>query len=248
MRASYAVGLCVSMALLAASCSDKAPPPPPMEFLIHSPYASVKTLAIAPAINLSGSRDFDPLVVSDTLFSELQQVQDINVIPLNKTILAMQRLGVRTIDDVKIAQRLAESLHVDALVIPAVTAYDPYKPPLVGMILQLYTPSAPIPSPEENAKVTPGAIQTNPGTPIIVADLVPAAPTKQPVSQISAVFNASNQTVLKELAVFARGRTEYDSALMDQRFLVDSDAYMRFVCHAMVRRLMDVERERVSDR
>ena len=55
-------------------------------------------------------------------------------------------------------------------------------------------------------------------------------------------------TVLKELHVFAEGRTQYDSALADQKFLMDSDSYMRFVCHAMIRRLMDVERDRVSDR
>ena len=65
---------------------------------------------------------------------------------------------------------------------------------------------------------------------------------------MSAVFNASNQTVLKELQVFAGGRTQYDSALSDHRFLLDSDAYMRFVAHAMIRRLMDVERTRSFDR
>jgi hypothetical protein len=65
---------------------------------------------------------------------------------------------------------------------------------------------------------------------------------------VAAVFNATNQSCLKELHVFAAGRTQYDSALADQKFLMDADSYMRFVCHAMVRRLMDVERERVSDR
>ena len=71
---------------------------------------------------------------------------------------------------------------------------------------------------------------------------------RQPVSQVSGVFNASNQSVLRELKTFANGRTQFDSALMDQKFLVDSDSYMRFVCNAMVRRLMDVERTRASDR
>ena len=72
-------------------------------------------------------------------------------------------------------------------------------------------------------------------------------PGQQPASQVSAVFNSTNQTVRKELQVFAAGRSDYDSALAEQRFLMDSDWYMRFVCHAMIRRLMDVERERISD-
>ena len=44
------------------------------------------------------------------------------------------------------------------------------------------------------------------------------------------------------------GRTQNDSALEEQKFLLDADQYMRFVCHAMVRRLMEVQRTRPSDR
>lgn len=223
-----------------------------METLIHSPYSNVRTLAVAPAINLSGTRDFDPLVVSDILYAEMQQVEGLNVLPLNKTLLAMQRLGIRSIDDPKAAQKLAEYLGADGLVIPAITAYDPYNPPMVGMILQMYTPAGVAAA--EAAPVKPPVVETNPDRPTIAADIAgPSAnaqpdPSRQPVSQVSAVFNSTNQTVLKELAVFARGRTQYDSAMMDQKFLADADQYMRFVCHAMVRRLMDVERDRLSDR
>src|SRR6185503_11165664 len=66
-------------------------PPRPMEYTVYSPYPQTHTLAIAPAINLSGSRDFDPLVVSDTIYAELQQVPNVMALPLNKTLLAMQR-------------------------------------------------------------------------------------------------------------------------------------------------------------
>src|SRR6202020_2303411 len=96
--------------------------------------------AVSTAINLSGNRDFDVLTVSDALFEELQQVGGFNVLPLNKTLAAMQRLEIRTIDSPLTAQKLAEFLEVDTLVIPSVTAYDPYNPPKMGMILQLYTP------------------------------------------------------------------------------------------------------------
>jgi hypothetical protein len=36
--------------------------------------------------------------------------------------------------------------------------------------------------------------------------------------------------------------------LLDRKFLMDSDAYMRFVCHAMTRRLMEVESSRSNGR
>ena len=71
---------------------------------------------------------------------------------------------------------------------------------------------------------------------------------ENPVAQVNAVFNATNQTVLRELGDFARGRTPYNSAMREERFLMDADLYARFVCHAMVRRLIEVERERLFDR
>lgn len=224
--------------------------PPPQEYAIPSPYHTPETLAIAPAINLSGSRDFDILVVSDTLYEEMQQVPGLSIVPVNKTLAAMQRMGLRSIDSPQVAQELARAVGAAGLVIPAVTAYDPYNPPKVGMILQLYSPpgsslthiSIPV-HPDESPVVL-----SNPGRPTVVASEVVIMSEKQPLAQVEGVFNATNQSVLRELRVFASGRTQYDSALMDQKYLLDSDSYMRFVCHAMIRRLMEVERQRVSDR
>jgi hypothetical protein len=204
---------------------EKKPKPTPVEYTLMSPYKGVHNLAVAPAINLSGNRDFDVLTVSDALFEELQQVGGFNVLPLNKTLAAMRRLQIQAIDSSLTAQKLAEFLEVDCLVIPSVTAYDPYNPPKMGMILQLYTPR----------RLAPGSES------VVVSD-------HQPVSQVAAVFNASNQTVLRELRDFSQGRTQYDSALQDERFLMDADAYTRFVCHAMVRRMIEVERVRAGGR
>lgn len=230
----FATRLVASLLCLGlAGCETEKPVARPVEFPMVSPYADVHTLAIAPAINLSGSRDFDPLAVSDLLFGEMQQVSGLNVLPLNKTLLAMQRMGVRSIDDPRVAQRLAEMLGADGLVIPAITAYDPYNPPNVGMILQLYTP----------ALMRPTSVAVRPNSSTSAEEF-----QGQPVSQVNGVFNAANQSVLRELQSYAAGRTDYGSALQDKRFLMDADAYMRFVCHAMVRRLMEVEGARVPDR
>ncbi len=60
---------------------EKKVEPPPLEYELTSPYKGVRTLAVAPAVNQSGSRDFDVLKVSDSLFEELQQVEGLNVLP-----------------------------------------------------------------------------------------------------------------------------------------------------------------------
>jgi hypothetical protein len=220
-----ATGLIFCCVALLAGCETEKKAPPPLEKAILSPYPGVHTLAIAPALNLSGSRYVDVLAVSDSLFAEMQQVSGLNVLPLNRTLFAMRQLNIPAIDTPAEAQRIAESLGADGLIVPAITAYDPYNPPVIGMILQNYTPRAP-------------------GEAFAASDGM--GPSRQPVSQAAAIFNATNQTVLRELRDFAAGRTQYDSALADDKFLMDADLYMRFVSHAMVRRLMEAEKERLA--
>jgi hypothetical protein len=216
--------------------------PPPVEYPLGTPYANPTTLAVAPVVNLSPSRDFDPLAVSDTLFAEMQQVAGLNVLPVNKTLMAMQRLGLRSIDSPAAAQAVARQLGADGIVIPAVSVYDPYNPPTMGMTLQLYTAR------NLSARGTAEARRID-GSPVGVAsDETRKVDAQQPVSQVAALFNARNQTVLRELRDFAAGRTEYSSALKDEKFLTDMEQYTRFVAHAMVRRLMELERDRVSGR
>lgn len=184
----------------------------PMESILQSPYRNVRTWVVAPVINLSGSRWFDPLTVSDELFGELQQVQSLNVLPVNKTLMAMERLRMGQINSAKSAAKIAELLHADGIVVAAITAYDAYNPPTVGMDIQMYS----VRSIEKAA----------PGAPI------------EPVAQVSAIFNAANRSVRTELRNYAAGRKGSDKVLGTRRYLLDSNAYMRFVCHAMIQRLL----------
>jgi hypothetical protein len=201
--------------LFALTGCELKKPPPTLEYTLHSPYATVRTFAIGPTANLSPSRDFDGLSVSDAIFEQCQSVDRLNVIPVNKTLAAMQILQMRSINSPEAAERLANFLNADAVIVPAVTAYDPYTPPTVGMTLQLYAGTN-MPNPTHD----------------------------QPVTQVAAIFNANNQTTLRELSNFVKGRTDYDSALQEKRYLADADSYMKFVANAMVRRLLDAEGQR----
>jgi hypothetical protein len=240
----------------------------PMEYVMTSPYVGTQVIAIAPAINVTGSRDFDPNVVSDTMFNELQQVAGITVLPLNKTIFAMQRLHLRSIDSPETAAKVAEAMGADSILMISVTAYDPYIPPTVGMTVQLYTVRDPedvpvvsvaAPEPQVRALRADGsALEVAPTKEQIKkaaieeaakkAAEVQSRPKRHLAASISAVFNGTNQTVKQEIRDFAAGRTHEGSAMGPDRYLSDADAFMRFVCHAMVSRLMEVERDRVAGR
>lgn len=232
--------LAIPVGGLAACGTPK--PPPPREYALTTPYTGLRTLAVAPAVNQSGSDYVDTLGAADKVFEELQQVHGLNVLPVNKTLTAMQKLGMARIDSPAAAQRLAEAMGADGIVITAITAYDPYKPPTVGMVMQLYTPRPLENTPLVQARTLSGS-ELPAGEP---AETMRS--DQQPVAHVAAVFNASNQTVLAELQDFAQGRSNYESALQESRYLADSDAYMRFVSHAMVRRLLEVERIRLAGR
>jgi hypothetical protein len=234
-------GLMAAVLMAVAGCDAKNEPPP-LEYAMYSPYPAVRTYAVAPVVNLSGSRDFDSLMVADALFGELTQVRQLQVLAVNKTLATMQRLGIEGIRSAADAQRVANAMGADAIVIAAITAYDPYNPPTIGMTLQLYTARDLGVPPEQMERDLSGQpLPTEGGE--LRADAGP-----QPVSQISAIFPATNQTVLVELNDFAKGRSDYESALQDRRYLVDIDYYTRFVCHAMTRRLLETERGRISSR
>lgn len=211
-----------AIALFSLAACETAKAPPPRETILTSPYRGACTFAVAPVINQSGSRDFDPLAVSDTLFAQLQLVNGLTVLPLNKTLAAMERLHIRAIDSPQTAQRLAQAMGADGIVIAAVTAYDPYRPPTVGMVIQLYTAESFAPTIPSALPPEPEARQIG-GAPLPTAEPNPPAPAtatspadnlllQQPVAQAAAMFPANNQTVLAELRDFARGRTNYESA------------------------------------
>ncbi|MEI8198184.1 MAG: hypothetical protein WCI73_20010 [Phycisphaerae bacterium] len=258
----------LGMVALLAGCGSETKPPP-LEYQLYSPWPTVRTLAVAPALNLSPSRDFDPLTVSDSMFAELQQVKGFSVLPVNKTLAVMQRLGMQRVDSGKSAQQLVDALGVDGLIVPVITAYDPYRPPMVGMMLQLYGTSGartavqgsvhPTENEPQARQITGAPLSDTPPAPTLTAAVVEGAggaggggewagATGEPVAKVAAVFNASNQTVLAELRDFARGRTNYESALQEDRFLADIDSYTRFVCHAMVRRLLELQQVAPSGR
>jgi hypothetical protein len=238
-------GLAALLGAVGGCMDTKHTVPPPLEYTLSSPYSGAQVIAIAPAINVSGSRDFDPLTVSDAMFSEMQQVGGLTVLPVQKTLAMMQAMHLRSIDSADTAAKLAAAMHADAILLISVTAYDPYMPPTVGMMIHLYTVKDPGEMPSSvalEARRADGSILAAPPPPL------PAGNSRHLAAAISAVFNGGNQTVRQELHDFAQGRLNYDGALREDRYLQDADAYMRFVCHAMIRRLIDVERDRVAGR
>ncbi len=94
------------------------------------------TIAVAPALNLSGSGDFDPSRFADLMASELSHADGISVIPVSRVLAFLPGAGAATVETPGQALELVKRLGADAILVFAVVEYDPYDPPSIGITAQ----------------------------------------------------------------------------------------------------------------
>lgn len=210
---------------------DHAAPP------LIAPYPSPRSVVVAPLMNQSPSGDFDPIVATDILVAELSQVRGLTVLPTNRALKVLLARGQTHVRSVEEAIALAQALGTDGVLVGAITDYEPYKPQKVGMTLQFYWVRADM----NSAVVDPTALerQDRPEEAAYYAGPGPA-------SQVSAVLDASRDDVTARVERYAAGHRGQDSPYGWRRYLVDSDAYLHFVCHEMIARLLQAELERIT--
>lgn len=230
LSVAYAAVLLVG---LAVGCTR--PPPPP----IVSPYPVPRSLVVLPLLNHSGSSDFDPIRATDVLVEELSQVkgEGLVVLPTNRALKILLAHGQTHATSVEQAMDIAGQLGVDGVVVGAVTAYNPYSPPRVGMVLQLYWVRADMKG-QATEPVRLSRMPSGEG-PAYYGGV-------GPTSQAQAVLDASDNETAFRVQEFAKGHEGQDSPFGWRRYLVDSDAYMRFVCHVLIADLMDQELRRIT--
>lgn len=108
---------------------------------VTNPIPGMTTVAIVPFLNLSAERAVDGRRFALAYQAELQKVPGYQVLPVGVAERAAIDLGLDLggPDD---ALRLAKELGVDAVVVGAVTDYNPYYPPRIGLQVSWYSPKA----------------------------------------------------------------------------------------------------------
>lgn len=224
---------CPGCAGLMGRLFGNTPPRPTHQI---SPYPHRRTIAIAPLANLTGTRHFDPVAVSDLFYSELQQVQGFEVIPVNRTLETMSVKKITAVRSPVEALQLAEAMGADAIVAGAITEYDPYNPPVVGVALQLYV----LPPVKGQGGVDPYLTARMPAP----WD-VPAVWPDRPMASVVRIYNAAHEPVAARLKQYAEARSEADSPFGYRRYKVSMDDYMRFCAHETVRHMLASEAVRL---
>lgn len=185
--------------------APRTPPPPPPP----------RTVVVAPVLNLSGSDTFDAYHLTDLVASELTTFPGMTVIPINRTLGELAAQGKTKVETPAEAVALARAFSADATLVAAVTEYDPYDPPTVGLIMQWYEP--------------------------VMDDLGPQHLVPGPRYQAQRVFSATDETVRDEIKNFAAQRDGHKSPYGWRRWVQSQELYVRYCGWALIRTMLKLD-------
>lgn len=187
-------------------------------------------IAVAPAINHSGSSHLDAVRVADLMASELSYVADIEVIPVNRVLAVLADQGRERVESPGHALEVARILGADALLVFAITEYDAYEPPVVGIAAQLY-----------GVRRRSGTVGFDP----MSESRLGAPPERSgigsplaPLAQAERVFDASHERVCAEIKRFSESRSADASPFGWRKYVASQQNYLRFCCHQTIRSMM----------
>ncbi len=201
--------------------------------VLYNSLAGIDAVVVAPAMNLSTRPGLDTVQVTKAFISELQQVEGITVVPVGRVYQYLQQQGMATVGSPEEARALAGVFAAQATVVLAVTEYDPYDPPRMGLAMQMYTTGT-SPSPGGADFDPVGASRS--AVPFPVTDDQP-----RPRDMISRVFSGRNREVEELAKTYAARRLSDDSPYGWRLFLVNQREFQRLCSYGIIREMMGHE-------
>lgn len=239
-RRAVACAAC-AVALLGVACARNHEVLTPPQAL-RAPYPAQERTpiwAVVPLRNESGTSAVDALTVSDKLVDALGQVEGIRCLPTNRTIEALRVLKINSIRSPAEAEALAKVVGADAVLVGAVTSYDPYTP-ILGLSVALFgRPGWTTPA-QQTLDVRD--LSSRPNEAVAQAGNF----EKSPLSAVSEVLDGKNHQVMQDLKTYATGRHDPNSAMGWKRYLASMELYTEFAAHHAVERLLTNERARLG--
>jgi hypothetical protein len=188
------------------------------------------TIAVAPAWNFSGSAGLDVSRAADLMASELTYAEGVSVVPVSRVLGVLSAQGVDRVQSPDHAMELAELLGADLVLVFAVTEYDPYDPPSIGISAQLYGTR---PRPRGGA-LDPVALSRQ----VALGPARPVPVSRGLIASCQRVFDASHDAVVADIKRFAAKRGGDDSPWGWRKYMVSQQHYLRFCCYAAAEALL----------
>ena len=218
--------LTATILLSLSACTSK--PEYGSEPSMFLPGGARQTWAVAPAVNLSGVKEADPILQADLLYAQLQQTAGLNVIPVNRVVEVFAALRIEQVQSEEQAAIICNVLGCDALLVPTITAYDPYDPPKMGASLHLFRKTNVL-----NAGVDPREL---------VRRASPKAnestPARSSFVQVVGMFDAANGSTRAAALLYAQGRNDPAGPYGAKGYLIEMDRYSGFVYHSLIEELL----------
>ncbi len=208
---------------------------------LRSPYprSSGEALwAVVPPTNETGTTLAQTDAVGDALVASIQQTRGLSSLPMNRTIAAMRSLDMTAVTTPAQARALARAMNVDGLLIPVVTAWDPYDPPKIGLTVALHLQQE-----EEPASLNVRDLTT------ATSDFgsARARTEPQPPAAVTSLhLDARNHATLASLRAFAVGRHDDQSAAGWRSYVLAMPKYVEFAAHEAIADLLSREHARLA--
>lgn len=227
VRAGGAIALVCVIATTGGSCRIRHRTDP---VRVSNPALGRMSIAVAPALNVSGSSDFDVDRFADLMAAELSYAEGITVIPVSRVLGVLATQGKSGVESASHALELARLLGANGILVFAVTAYDPYDPPTIGISAQLYG-TRPGPGGES---LDPVALSRMP----TLASSGGSTSQRRLLAQTQRVFDGSHSSVASDIKRFAELRRGDPSPWGWRKYMVSQQHYIRYCCHATVKALL----------
>lgn len=229
MRSIF-LSLPLLIALIASAGCTTPPPEYGREYTKALSTRHRQVWAVAPVLNLSGEQGVDPFLQADLVFQQLQQVQGVTALPVNKVAEVYASLGIDKVNSPEQAALVCDLLNCDGIIVTAVTIYDPYSPPKLGSAMQLFVKPSSYARP---ANVDPRDLVKRAAP----KDVDPM-PAGGEVVQVVGMFDAANGSVRDRLRFYASGRHDPVGPLGEKEYLVHMDRYCGFVYSELIDQLI----------
>jgi hypothetical protein len=198
--------------------------------------------AVAPARNESGVSIVDVLSVSDEFANAVQNVPGLSAVPVNRTLGAMRSLNLPAIETEEQAVAVARHIGADGIIVPVVTAWDPYDPAKLGLSVALYAVSSQMKGVGFYPTDDPKRFQIATTDRVVLANWGGPGP----VATFAHVFDAADFETQNEVRDYAQLHPNAKSALGWRQHTASMRLFTRFACHQTVGRLLFAEHARFA--
>ncbi len=203
-----------------------------------APYAAV--LMVAPFTNESGV-DMRPDLrasVSDKLVTSLNAVDGWQAVPLNRTLQAMQQLGLGEIRSVDEARAVLQAVGADGIIVGTITAWDPYDPPTFGANILLVADEAELQSSFESRRLTG---RTGDGMTL-------ESQSPRTLTDVVGDYDATRHDVRQHARDYARSHSDVTGGFdpPERYYLMVFDRWLDFAADQLVDAMVSKEQARVS--